>query len=116
MKALRASAACQIVNLDRAKFNDAVARGAYPCAPPTRPGSARHFTDAELLPLYFFARLVEHGFRSEAAGRLAYRVHDAVTNGDDYLLISDGVMNLTFHIGNVREIIAEARRTEETRQ
>jgi len=63
--------ACRIVNLDRVKFNDAVANGVYPCAPATRSGSARVFTEEELLPLFFFARLTEFGVLAGKAGRLA---------------------------------------------
>lgn len=68
---VRAAMACRIVNLDRVKFNDAVASGTYPCAPSTRAGSARVFTEAELLPLYFFARLTEFGIPAGRAGSLA---------------------------------------------
>lgn len=68
---VRAAMACRIVNLDRVKFNDAVASGTYPCAPSTRAGSARVFTEAELLPLYFFARLTEFGLPAGKAGAMA---------------------------------------------
>lgn len=68
---VRAAMACRVVNLDRVKFNDAVASGAYPCAPSTRSGSARVFTEAELLPLYFFARLTEFGMPAGKAGAMA---------------------------------------------
>lgn len=68
---VRAAMACRIVNLDRVKFNDAVASGTYPCAPMTRAGSARVFTEAELLPLYFFARLTEFGLPASKAGSMS---------------------------------------------
>lgn len=63
--------ACRIVNLDRVRFNDAVASGTYPCAPSTRSGAARVFTEEEMLPLYYFARLTEFGIPASLAGRLA---------------------------------------------
>ena len=68
---VRAAMACRIVHLDRVKFNDAVASGAYPCAPSTRSGSARIFDEADLLPLYFFARLTEFGIPAGKAGAMA---------------------------------------------
>jgi hypothetical protein len=68
---VRAALACKIVQLDRLKFNDAVASGVYPCAPPTTPGSARIFDEERLLPLYFFARLTEFGMTTATAGRIA---------------------------------------------
>jgi hypothetical protein len=63
--------ACRIVNLDRVKFNDAVASGTYPCAPSTISGKARIFDEDGLLPLYFFARLTEFGIPAARAGKLA---------------------------------------------
>jgi hypothetical protein len=68
---VRAALACKIVQLDRLKFNDAVASGVYPCAPATTPGSARLFDEERLLPLYFFARLTEFGVSAATAGRIA---------------------------------------------
>jgi hypothetical protein len=78
----RAAMACRIVNLDRVKFNDAVASGTYPCAPSTRGGSARIFTEAELLPLFFCARLTEFGLPAGRAGRLACEM--AMTANDEH--------------------------------
>jgi hypothetical protein len=63
--------ACKIVQLDRLKFNDAVASGLYPCAPATKPGSSRIFDEDGLIPLYFFARLTEFGVTTAVAGRIA---------------------------------------------
>lgn len=68
---LRTALACKVVGLDRVKFNDAVASGAYTCAPFTMKGSARIFDEESLIPLYFFARLTEFGLPPSRAGRLA---------------------------------------------
>lgn len=68
---VRAGVACRIVGLDRTKFNEAVASGAYPCAPGTRSGAPRHFTQDDLLPLFFFARLVDFVKSAQLAGKLA---------------------------------------------
>jgi hypothetical protein len=78
---VRAALACRIVNLDRVKFNDAVANNLYPCAPSTSPGSARVFTEAQLLPLFFFARLTEFGLPAGKAGRMACEM-EAVASAD----------------------------------
>lgn len=67
----RASLACRIVNLDRVKFSSDVASGIYSCAPGTTKGAARLFTEGDLLPLFFFARLCEFGVTASKAGRLA---------------------------------------------
>jgi hypothetical protein len=71
---IRAALACRLVNLDRVKFNEAVAAGAYPCAPITVKGSARLFDMDQLLGLFFFARLMEFGFSAGRAGYLACEV------------------------------------------
>lgn len=68
---MHSALACKIVQLDRLKFNDAVASGLYPCAPATKPGSSRIFDEDGLIPLYFFARLTEFGVTTAVAGRIA---------------------------------------------
>ena len=77
---VRAALACRIVNLDRVKFNDAVASGTYPCAPMTMKGSARIFTEEQLLPLFFFARLTEFGIPTGRAGQLACEMASAASS------------------------------------
>ena len=79
---VRATLACRIVNLDRVKFNDAVATGTYPCAPATRSGAARIFTEEDLLPLFFFARLTEFGIPAARAGQLSCEMADRARSDD----------------------------------
>ena len=79
---VRAGFACRIVNLDRVKFNDAVASGTYPCAPSTRSGAARIFEEEELLPLFFFARLTEFGLPAGRAGYLACQMGETARSDD----------------------------------
>lgn len=76
---VRAAMACRIVNLDRVNFNDACASGTYPCAPATRAGSARVFTEAELPPLFYFARLTEFGLPAGKAGAMACKMAAAAS-------------------------------------
>ena len=86
---VRAALACRIVNLDRVKFNDAVASGTYPCAPMTMKGSARIFTEEQLLPLFFFARLTEFGIPTGRAGQLACEMASAASS--DYAEPADRI-------------------------
>jgi hypothetical protein len=93
----RAALACRVVNLDRVKFNDAVANKLYPCAPSTVGGSARLFTEEDLLPLYYFARLTEWGMPAGRAGRIACDLYDKTrargVNKDDRLSLLVGTMD-----------------------
>lgn len=89
---IRAQLACSIVGLDRLRFNDAVANGIYPCAPGTRAGSARVFSDDDLLPLFFFARLTDFGLSASRAGYLACEMariarHESVRDSDRIILL-----------------------------
>src|SRR5437870_718030 len=89
---VRAAMACRIVNLDRVKFNDAVANKLYPCAPSTMPGSARAFTEEQLLPLFYFARFTEFGIPAGRAGHLACELNNAmqsegVDEADRFILL-----------------------------
>jgi hypothetical protein len=68
---VRSALAMRIANLDRVKFNDAVANGNYPCAPATVRGSVRLFNEDDLVALYFFARLLELNIPPSRAGQLA---------------------------------------------
>lgn len=89
---IRAQLACSIVGLDRLRFNDAVASGIYPCAPGTRAGSARVFSEDELLPLFFFARLTDFGLSASRAGYLACKMasfaqQESVRDSDRIILL-----------------------------
>lgn len=68
---VRSALACRIVGLDRQKFNEAVADGFYTCAPMASQGNTRIFTEEAMVPLYFFARLLEFGLPPRRAGALA---------------------------------------------
>ena len=102
---VRAALACKIVQLDRLKFNDAVASGIYPCAPATMPGSARIFDEESLLPLYFFARLTEFGLTAAAAGRIACEMAAAANAANaekaDRIVLVRGHRGIDFCIPNV---------------
>ena len=94
----RAALACRIVALDRVQFNDAVASGNYPCAPSTLKGSARIFTEGQLLPLFFFARLSEFGIPARRAGFLACEM--ASVASADYAEPADRIVFVQCTSGN----------------
>lgn len=103
-KYIRAALACRMVNLDRVKFNDAVASGVYPCAPGTRSGSARLFTEADLLPLFYFARLTEFGITAGRAGHLACEMANA-TKGNGV----DEADRFVLLVGTMTEVVVASR-------
>ena len=102
---IRAAMACRIVNLDRVRFNDAVASGTYPCAPSTRSGAARIFTADEMVPLYFFARLTEFGLPASLAGRMACEMGDRARTDDaepaSRIIFVKGAGGASFMVPNV---------------
>ena len=130
----RSAVACRIVSLDRVKFNDAVASGTYPCAPSTTGGSARLFTEEDLLPLFFFARLTEFGLPAGKAGSMACEIASRVATSkkrSNHITLSYGVstnvwamgekrhaglgrliFTVVFHIADVRRIIADGINAE----
>ncbi len=68
---VRSALAMKIANVDRLVFNQAVADGHYPCAPPTAKGQSRIFGEDGLLGLFIFGRLLERGVLPRVAGPLA---------------------------------------------
>jgi hypothetical protein len=68
---VRSASAMRIAEIDRLKFNEAVADGLYPCAPATKRGSVRLFNENDLVALYIFARLIDNGITPRMAGPLA---------------------------------------------
>lgn len=68
---VRSQLALIAVRLDRQKFNDAVSKGFYPCAPGTTQGRGRFFNMCELLVLWVFARLLDLGLSARVAGAMA---------------------------------------------
>jgi hypothetical protein len=75
---IRSALATRLVNLDRLRFNEAVALGHYSCAPATLQGQSRIFDEDDLVTLYVFARLLERGFATRAAGNLACEFRSAM--------------------------------------
>jgi hypothetical protein len=68
---VRSAVAMRVVNLDRQRFNEAVANNYYECAPSTVAGSVRLFKEDDLVALFVFARLLELNVLPRRAGQLA---------------------------------------------
>lgn len=73
MTKLRATMAlaAEIADIDRQRFNEAVAEGFYPCAPKTVPGRARTFGLLDLLALKLYGQLLSEGITPRYAGGVA---------------------------------------------
>lgn len=72
----RAKLACRIALIDPDRFNEAVAAGNFPCAPPTRAGAARIFDVEDIVVLRVYALLMEEGVTPSKAGPLACGLRD----------------------------------------
>lgn len=66
-----AAAACRAARIDKQRFNEAVAAGRYPCAPPVKKGGTRSFTEDDVIALFVYARLVEQDMGTRVAGEIA---------------------------------------------
>lgn len=72
----RTKTACQIARIEPDRFNELVAAGSYPCAPKTRPGSARVFEVNDIVVLIVYRHLTEEGTIPSKAGPLACALRD----------------------------------------
>ena len=70
-------AACHVARIDRDRFNEAVARGDYTCAPPTVPGRARLFDPDDMIGLWYFRQFQDEGYNPKRAGQLACQIMNA---------------------------------------
>lgn len=67
----RTKLACEIARIDPARFNEAVHFNKYHCAPSTSPGSARVFTEDDIVALMIYRQMLDAGMSSEKAGAYA---------------------------------------------
>ncbi len=56
----RTKAACHITGVEPQRLNEAIAAGAYTCAPNTTPGKSRTFDEDDLLALFVWGFLINH--------------------------------------------------------
>ncbi len=96
----RTAVAARIARIDRQRFNEIVAAGHYPCAPKTTKGASRVFGVDDLIALFLFARLAEHGFAPANAGQVACLVRSQLTNegsaDETFVCIARAVNGATF--------------------
>lgn len=78
-------------NIEAQRFNDAVARGFYPCAPATE-GARRKFSEFDLVGLHIFARLVNMGLSQKDAGRFACMMLNQVRSNHNEGMLSAHVV------------------------
>lgn len=74
----QAAAACALARVDNKRLNEAVAKGLYPCAPAARRGSARKFTEDDVVALFVYARLLEQEIPQRLAGQVACQVRSKI--------------------------------------
>jgi hypothetical protein len=74
-----ASAACALAGIDNKRFNEAVAKNFYQCAPEARRGSARKFTEDDVVSLFVYSRLLEQQIPQRLAGKVACQVKSKIT-------------------------------------
>ncbi|MEL6172727.1 MAG: hypothetical protein AAFR02_12070, partial [Pseudomonadota bacterium] len=60
------------------RFNEAVAKDFYPCAPSAKRGSARKFNENDVVALFIYARLLEQEIPQRLAGQVACQVRSKI--------------------------------------
>ncbi len=78
-----AATACALARINNKRFNEAVAKNFYPCAPAARRGSARKFTENDVVALFVFARLLEQDIPQRLAGQVACQVRSKIGKDPD---------------------------------
>ena len=74
----RAATACALAGIDNKRFNEAVAKDFYPCGPKARRGSARKFTEDDVVALFVYARLLDQEMPQRLAGQVACQVRSEI--------------------------------------
>lgn len=85
---ISASDVCDLARVDRDRLNEAIARGDYPCAPETRPGARRMFSEADFIALAVYGALTSRGIPPRVAGGVACRALTAIEGAADAKLLA----------------------------
>ena len=72
--------ACEVARIDPDRFNEAVAAGSYPCAPPTSERKPRIFTIHDMIVLCIYGELLGDGMPPAAAGPWACAMGEVLAN------------------------------------
>lgn len=74
----KAAEACALARIDNKRFNEAVAKNFYPCAPAAQRGSPRKFTEDDVVALFVYARLLDQDIPQRVAGLVACKVRSKI--------------------------------------
>ena len=85
---LTTALACRVAGINRDRFNEFVAAGAFGCAPSTVPGRTRLFSPDDMIALLLFRELMDEGFDARNAGTIACKVGEAARANPDSRAIS----------------------------
>lgn len=81
-KSISSSDACRLARVNKQRFNEAVARGDYPCAPPVY-GRARVFAARDVFGLWLYGHLTDEGIPPARAGELACELVEVMRHYPD---------------------------------
>lgn len=110
--------ACEVAFVNKQRFNEAVARGDYPCAPPVY-GRARVFAARDVFGLWLYGHLTDEGIPPFKAGELACELVEVMRHYPDLqevLLVRDAFRRrhvcapsdlqslIEFRLGNTKPI------------
>lgn len=74
--------ACEVAFVNKQRFNEAVARGDYPCAPRVE-GRTRPFTARDVAGLWLYGHLTDEGIPPARAGELACKLVEVLRQYPD---------------------------------
>lgn len=107
---LTRNAACRLAKVNPYRLNEAIAAGFYPCAPQTKPGSRRMFSENDAVKLCVFGSLLGDGYPPRAAGKKLAAMASAIDRGDSVWRQEGEDFTETWLLGNLRETVRlEAR-------
>lgn len=100
---VRAKKACELAGIDPGRFNEMVHSGHFPCAPETRPGSARIFDLDQIVALQIFGDLLSLQMPPNRAGQIAcsaYSIFAGKQDVDRLVLRKDAFGEWTVEVEN----------------
>ena len=83
---VRTAKACEIADVDHQRFNETIAKGFYPCVPPTARGSTRLFDLDDIVALTVYGDFLKHGTIPRVAGPVACGLRELLREHPDLAL------------------------------
>jgi len=99
----RTALATELARVNRQRFNEAVAEGFYPCAPPTVRGATRVFDVNDIVTLRVYGRLLDGGTTPRAAGTIACGLRDLLRQHPE----AERVVYVELSMGSPSWLLAE---------